>query len=206
MRLDRCCRFGRDVVDQAGQQLVHRGLAERIQGDELAVAPLTQGGSSLTQLGPGEADHEQRQVTYPVDEVVEEVEEALVGVVQVLDEQQHGALPGQPLEEAPPTGEQLCLRQLGPCRLGVRQAEQGSQPVGHQRLLGDVEEQVAQGSLELGLDLREVVVLGDAQSSAHHLAQRPVRRVLAERRAAPAVPEDRLRESVDVLLQLPAQP
>jgi hypothetical protein len=37
--------------------------------------------------------------------VLEEVQEPLVGVVQVLDEQQDGLAAGESLEEAPPSGE-----------------------------------------------------------------------------------------------------
>ena len=51
-----------------------------------------------------------------------------------------------------------------------------------------------------------VVVLGQLGAAADHLAQRPERDPLAVGRRAAAMPVDRLRDAVDVLLELPDQP
>ena len=54
--------------------------------------------------------------------------------------------------------------------------------------------------------VRLVVVLGQAERRADHLAQRPERDALAVGRRAAAVPVDVLDDAVDVLLELPGQP
>ena len=61
--------------------------------DEGPVAAGPQAGPFVDELGPGEPDHQHREVADPVDEVLEEVEQAFVGVVEVLDQQEHGLPP-----------------------------------------------------------------------------------------------------------------
>ena len=191
------------MLDQPREQLAHRGLVQRRQGDERAAAAGAQSRSPVGQLRTGEADDEQRQVADPVDEVLDEVEQPLVGVVQVLDEQQDRTPPGEGLEEPAPAGEQLALGEVG----GVAgQAEQPGEPDAHERAVGVVLEEVAQRLAELVLDQVEVVVVGDAEPGPDDLRERPVRRVLTEARAPAAVPEHGLGQPVDVLLELPADP
>ena len=52
-------------------------------------------------------DHENRNPACPVDEVVDEVEQALVGPVQVFEDEHERPLLGERLEEAPPGRERL---------------------------------------------------------------------------------------------------
>ena len=59
------------------------------------------------ELGPSRADDEHRHSGRPVDEVVDEVEQALVRPVQVLEDENERAALGDGLEEPPPGGERL---------------------------------------------------------------------------------------------------
>ena len=56
----------------------------------------------------------------PVEQVLDEVEEARVGPLEILEDEHDRAARGEPLEEQPPGGEEV----LALLRLGVAQAEQ----------------------------------------------------------------------------------
>ena len=73
---------------------------------QLAAAPA---GPAFEQLRPSGRDDEQRDVPHPVDELVDEVEQALVRPLQVLEDHDERALLGERLQEAPPGGERLGL-------------------------------------------------------------------------------------------------
>ena len=83
----------------------------RTSGESASVVALSlpppQPGPALEELGPRGRDDEQRDVGHPVDELVEKVEEALVGPVDVLDDDDERTLLGETLEEAAPGGERL---------------------------------------------------------------------------------------------------
>ena len=74
--------------DEAGEQLAHRRRGQRLEVERgevaLAGAPV---GPLLEQLGPGERDDVDRDVPAPLEEVVDEVEQARVGEVEVLEDQ-----------------------------------------------------------------------------------------------------------------------
>ena len=61
----------------------------------------------LEQLRTRSPDDEQRRVVHPVDEVVDEVEQVVVGPVQVLEDEHEGPALGERLEEAAPGRERL---------------------------------------------------------------------------------------------------
>ena len=83
-------------------------VRERRQRDRervrLAAAPA---GPAGQQLGPRGADEEQRHAARPLDQVVDEVEQVVVGPVEVLEHEHERPLVGEPLEEAAPGGERL---------------------------------------------------------------------------------------------------
>jgi hypothetical protein len=64
-------------------------------------------GPALEQLGPGGGDEQHRRVRGPLDEMVDEVEQAVVGPVDILEEEDQRALLCQRLEQRPPGGEVL---------------------------------------------------------------------------------------------------
>ena len=89
------------------RRLVAREWRERERERvRLAASPA---GASREQLRAGRGDDEQRHARRPVDEMVDEVEQAFVGPVEILEDEDERALVGDPLEEAPPGGERLLL-------------------------------------------------------------------------------------------------
>jgi hypothetical protein len=62
----------------------------------LAAAPA---GPAFEQLGPGRTDDEQRHAIDPIDEPVDEVEQAVVRPVEVLDDEHHRTALGHRLEK-----------------------------------------------------------------------------------------------------------
>ena len=83
------------------------GASETRQRVSLASAPAR---PALEQLGPRGRDDEQRHVLDPVDELVDEVEQLVVGPVQVLEDEHGRPLLGERLDEAAPRGEALVAR------------------------------------------------------------------------------------------------
>ena len=99
------------------------------EGVRLAAAP---GRSPLQQLRAGGADREQRDLADPLDERVDEVEQGVVGPVQVLEDEHERPLLGEALEEAAPGRDAL----LGAARVGLRDAGERSQVALEPRALG----------------------------------------------------------------------
>jgi len=100
-------RLGRHPRHERVHQRVHRRRIQRIQGQRVAVAAGAEPRPGLGQLRAGEHHQVDGQVPGPVDQVVQEVQQAGVGVLGVLDQQHHRLGRGQPLEEQPPSREQL---------------------------------------------------------------------------------------------------
>ena len=107
-------RHGRHAGHQRVHQLVHRRRIQRVQGQRAAVPPGAEPGAGLAEFGPGEHQHIDGQVPGPVDEMVQEIQQAAVGMLGVLDQQRHRSLGGEPLEEQPPPREQLLPGQRPP--------------------------------------------------------------------------------------------
>ncbi len=68
-----------------------------------------------------------------------------------------------------------------------------------------LEDVLLEGGAQLLGDCRGLVVLDDAAAHPDHVGQRPVGDALAVREAAAAVPVDRRRDAVEVLVELPAE-
>ena len=83
---------------------------------------------ALEQFRPRSAENEDRRRPRPLDELVDEIEEPLVGPVEVLEDEHHRPLLRNRLEEAPPRGEALALDD----RLVVRgEPDKAAQPRCH---------------------------------------------------------------------------
>ena len=154
------------------------------------------------QLRPSSADHENRNPAGPIHEVVDEVEQALVGPVQVFEDEDERPLLGECLEEAPPR-----CKSLGPMvaleLLLALEPDQRSQvpldPVGL-RLV----DELAHAPCQLARRLFGRVRLEHACLRLHHLAERPEGDAFAVRQRPALTPArqlgfvlDHLRELVD---------
>ena len=69
--------------------------------------PAPHAGRRSSRFGPGHGDHQDRHVAAPIEQVVDEVEQAAVGGMEVLEHQDRGARGGDPLEEGAPGREEL---------------------------------------------------------------------------------------------------
>ena len=105
-----------------------------------------------------------------------------------------------PLEEPPPSSEELVAVSRGPVE--ADQVPKARLDPASLLRVGDV---LLEAARELGARGLGVVGVGDPRASSHHLGERPEGDTFAIRRAATLVPEERLRQAVDVLLQLPHQ-
>ena len=180
-------------MDEPGRLLVR----ERRERDRERVRlSSTPAGAAREELGPGGAHDEERNLDRPVDEIVDEVEQAVVGPMEILEDEHERPALRERLEEAPPRGEGLRLA----LPLQVR-------------LAGDPDQrpQVRLDPAPLGRLLDEVLGRG-AQLRArpprrsrsrgfppglHHLGQSPERHPLAVRQRPALPPRDQLEVRLD---------
>ena len=195
-------RSAQEAPDQLCGLLVgQRGERER-RGVELAAAPAR---AAFEELGPRRRDDEQRDVRDPVDELVEEVEEALVRPVDVLDDDDERTLLGETLEEAAPGGEGLVsaiASQL--CVAG--EAEEREEMRLDARLVARAGERVLDDLVDLRRDVLRRVLLQNARLRLDDLAERPERDPVTVGKAASLAPGDELRVGLDDAIQLVDKP
>ena len=122
-------RCRRHAGHQRLHQLVHRGRVQRVEGQRDPVPagaePRPSPGRSSGRANTSTID---RQVPGPVDEMIQEVQQARVGVLGVLDQQHHRATLREPLEEQPPPREQLLPGQQARRRPREATPEQPAEP------------------------------------------------------------------------------
>ena len=159
------------------------------------------GRPSLDQLRPGERHHVDGVVARPVEQVLDEVEEARVGPLHVLEGEYRRIHLCEPLEEEPPGGEQVLP--VGGLRLG--EPEQLREAWLDERALALVRQMLLQRLPELRAGGVLVVVFGDSAAHPHHVGQRPVRDPVPVGQAAAAMPVRELRQPVEVLVELPCE-
>ena len=94
--LENCGRhLRRGAWDQLGNERRHGWLRKRRQGDDAAAPGAGQPGRvALLELGAGGRHEEQREPRDVIGEVAEEGDEGVVGPVEVLDDEDRGASPG----------------------------------------------------------------------------------------------------------------
>ena len=201
LRGDARARRVGQAVDQAVEQLTDRGLVERVEVDRRHAAaagePLR---ALLHQLRPRQDHDEDRVLGRPLHQVRDERQHPGVGPVDVLEGHDDRVLVREPLEEQPPTREELLAAQAG-----LRDPEQRAEARGEERALLRVGDPALQALRELARRLLGGLVVGDAEAVADHLAQRPVGDAVAIGQTAPVVPEDVVVQAVEVLLELPQQ-
>ena len=178
--------------EQSGKQSRGVLVRQRCERDGRGVAlAATPAGSALEQLGARRADDEERNARHPVDESVDEVEQGIVGPVEVLEDEHDGLPLRQRLEEAPPRGEGLVEARLRgrPRLLDTGQREKV--PFDPRRL-GLVGNEVANGGRDLCPRLVGAVGLENSRLRLQDLRESPERRPLAVRKRATLPPDDEL--------------
>ena len=156
---------------------------------------------ALGELGPREGDHEDRMVPRRLEQVLDEVEQARVGPLHVLEREDCRVRLGEPLEEEPPRAEEL----LTLARLVIAEPEQLREPRLDERAIVGVEQMLVERRVQLLQRRGGLVVLGDPAAHAHHVGERPVRDAVAVGEAAAAMPVDDLLDPVEVLVELPGE-
>ena len=133
--------------------------------------------------------------------MIDEIQEAGVGPVEVLEQESDDPRRAEPLEERAPCPKQL----VAATRRRVAGAEQGEHrrfdpdPL---RLVGHV---LRQHLGDLGPGRLRVVGLEQAGARSNHLAERPERDAFPVGRRATVVPPDAFDDAVDVLEELPGE-
>ena len=170
--------------DEAVQELAHDLVRERVERegrDRSAGEPET---LALGPLRSRQHEEEDGVVARPLEQVVQEVDHAGVGPLQVLDDHDDGQVLGQALEEQAPAREELLSRE----HLWGRQPEQLAEAGGDELPVGGVGDPALEaGAQPLGDDLLRVL-LADLQpwpgpSPTAPSSSRPRRRRGSARRA-----------------------
>ena len=85
---------------------------------------------ALVELGPSRAEDEDRQARRPVDEALDELEERVVGPVEVLEEEDERPSAGNRLDEALPGAKRLLAIRLAATHESHQWGEARLQPLG----------------------------------------------------------------------------
>ncbi len=176
-------------------------VRERRQRDrarvQLAAAPA---GTPIEQLRARGAEHEQGDSGRPLDELVDEVEQAVVGPVQILEDEHERMLLGEALEVGSPSGERLALL----IAALVLAADQWQERLHHPGAFCVVDTREALPQLP-ARDVEGVVLLNPGLR-LHHLSDRPEAHALAVRERASLTPPDEVRCLADALEELGDEP
>ena len=174
---DRSAQFLGQPGHEALQERVHRVVGERLESEpgEAPARRRAEPGAALEELGPRESQDEDRLRARPLDEVLDEVEEAGVGPLEVLEYEHRRRLVRQATRR---TG---ARRRTGPRartsrRRGPRRwASRGST---HSRSVASGTCSATEARIFAARG-RCVLVLEDPGAPAHHLGERPVGDALA---------------------------
>jgi hypothetical protein len=145
------------------------------------------------------AEQDDRPAHGPVGEVVDEVEQTLVGPVQVLHGQHERSRLRESLEEPTPGSKCLIASAPGAALEGQQRTQMTLDPSG----LRPIGYEIANRSAELRLDRRRAVSLHDPRLSLHHLPKGPVRDSLAVWQATAAPPDDEAGLVLERALEFP---
>ena len=188
-----------DAVEQRG----HRPVGQRleVEGAEVALAGAP-GRASFDELRAGQGDDQDPVVPTPLEDRLDEVDQPVVGPLEVLEHEDGQPLLGDPLDQ--PAGSAERLSEVDLAR--GAETEQGQQPGLHRPPLRLVRHVGLECGDQLGPADVGVVELGDPGPPADHLGQGPERDALAVGRRPALVPVDVAGQPVDVLEELPGEP
>ncbi len=169
----------RQARDEPVEQLLHRLLRERLHVERAEVAQRrAPRGATFVQLGPGERDHVERVVARPLEQVLDEVEQARVGPLHVLEREHGGVRVGEALEEEAPGREQVLTIERG----RLLQAEQVREPRLDESALFRIEQVLVQRRGELRRGRRPAARPRRSGSAFAPCRRAPSRRRLRRRR------------------------
>ncbi len=177
------------------------GSGSRLKSQVVAAAR-SPARTSLEELGPGDGEDEDRPRGGMLGEMLHEVEQAGVGPVEILEDEDGRPVVGHPLEERPPGGEGLLALAAGSGAEAEQGREIGSDPLPGPLVRDRLPEVAGQPTPAMG----RAVALADPDPVADHVGQRPEGETLAVGGRPGPVPEDLLDHPVDVLLELPDEP
>ena len=201
------------ALGEGVDQLARGGFGKLLEDDQRAVR--VRGGprgTCLEQLGPRQAEEEDRCARAEGNQVLEQVDEHRLGPVHVLDDRDERPVAGHCLEEAPNGPENL----LGRSGL-LREADRRPQPPGDELGLSGIVDQLGDASLrllagELLHDLDQGVI-GDALAVREAAPDRDRggvadlgEQLLGEPRLADARRADDRAEAADPLVARPREP
>ena len=114
----------REAGDEPVQQLADDLVGKRVERESRDGSARQHESSALGPLRPGQHEEEDGVVARPLEQVVQEVDHAGVGPLQVLDDHDDGQVLGEALEEEAPAREELLFRRA-PCGSAARAAGRG---------------------------------------------------------------------------------
>lgn len=164
--------------------------------------PVWDSGDSAIRVA-GRGQHQQRHVAAPAEQMLQELQQRLVGPVQVLDDEDERITRRDGLQETSPGGEILLL--TGGLHL-LFQPDQRGEPLHHPRLVLGRHRGVGDGLCQPQPGLAGRVVIEQADVGLHHLTQRPERQPLPVGQAPALPPRHQLRQRVHPGAELRDQP
>src|SRR5712691_614266 len=171
------------LLQQLGDQPRRLIVGERLQRDRgricLATAPPL---TPLQQLRPSGSNDEKRNATEPIDEIVEKVQQAVVGPVQVLEHEDSWSALSDRLEEATPRGHGGFGTSAACAVAGY--PDERAQLTGEPARLARLRNETCNGSVQLLLGVIRSVGLEDSRLRLDDLAERPECHTLAVGKAA----------------------
>ena len=163
------------AVEQRLDELLALLAQQRLELDRgRANATAAPAGTQVEQLGPGEADEQERRLSNPGRQVLDQLEQRLLGPVDVFEDEHERLLLRNPLRPFARCPGDLLRARLG--LDGLEHARCEAKQVGHGLVL-------AEGPQLFDRDVERVVVR-NAGGALDHLGERPVGDALAVREAA----------------------
>ena len=146
----------------------------QVEGREVSLAGAP-GRPPLEQLRPREREYEDRMAPGPIEQVLDEVEQARVRPLHIFEGEHCRIALRQALEEEAPRGEKILLV----ASLVFGQPEQVCESRLEEVALLGIEDVLLERGAQLGQRGRRLLFLGDAAPHAHHVGERPVGHPLA---------------------------
>ena len=188
--------------DETVQQLADDLLRKRVERKSRDAATREPEAPPVGALRSRQHEQEDGVVSRPLEQVIEKIDHARIGPLQVLDHHHNRQVLGQALEEQAPAREELFSRE----HLGCGEPEKLAEARRDEFTVGGVCDPALEACAKSFGDDLGWVLLAYLEPCADHLGQSPVAHPLPIGEATPGVPENVARQAVDVLEELPGEP